>query len=146
MTYAEAVKILNDAADYAHNQRALCAQINELKTVRQRLTAAYGMERVKSSAVYLSPAQAALEKQDDTRDALTALLEKGLTAFTQASDIIKQLPTFKHRSALNMHYCLGMSHKRIADTIGKSLSSARRLHVEALDALRMILDGEDNSL
>ena len=35
MTYAEALKTLNDAADYARNQRALCAQLSELKEAKQ---------------------------------------------------------------------------------------------------------------
>lgn len=142
MTYAEALKTLNDAADYARNQRALCAQLSELKEAKQRLTAAYGVERVNSTPVYQNPAQKALEMQDNALEEMTGILDYGLKAFTQASDIIKKLPTFKQRSVLNMHYCLGMSHRRIAKALGKSESTAKRSHAEALETLRTILEGK----
>lgn len=138
ITYLQAIKLLQRAKIEQERFPVLLERMTEEIEVQQHLSAVYGRERVTTNiGEYTCPAQKALEYAEERRKQAAEDLQKSQDIIVKAMHLLRVLPLHDAaRHTLDMHYISGWSFGKIAQLSRKSLSTVKRRHDSALQALK----------
>lgn len=130
MTLTELKSLLDDARDSASRLRALSRRAEESRQVYQRLTAAYGKERVQSSPVYENPALKAIIFQERQAEEHAHELAEAIARIDQGKTLIARLPACEERELLTDFFVMCWSKEKICKlhNIVNERTAGRRIH------------------